>query len=349
MSSHIQKALILEEAKGPFVITTVDIPKPGPDEILVKVRAAALNPYDWAIQSGMLPNITFPVTVGVDIAGDVEEIGEGVQEYAKGDRVFFPGQLTKGYGGYQQYTLVPVRTVGKIPPHLSYAEAASIPLCFATAAFPLLRASPLGAGLNPTFDPKVSFSGETALVIGGGSSVGQFAIQILKYLGFSTIITYASAKHTDYLQSIGATHIVDRASISLTDLPAHLKQITSSLIKTIYVAIPFAPEAQDTAYASLAPGGAIAIAHPVPSKPEDAEAAEKKIYGVFASTHLPQNRNFGTLMWKEMPKLVHDGIIKPNRVEILPGGLNAVAGGVKRVQAGEVSGVKLVVNPQETE
>ncbi|KAJ7505088.1 hypothetical protein B0H11DRAFT_2343517 [Mycena galericulata] len=75
---------------------------------------------------------------------------------------------------YQQYVVIPSHLVGKIPPNIDYAEAATIPLGYATAAIGLLAAQPTGAGLNPTYDPKVSFSGHPAFVFGGSSSVGQF-------------------------------------------------------------------------------------------------------------------------------------------------------------------------------
>jgi len=207
--------------------------------------------------------------------------------------------------------------------------------------------------LNPTFDPKVSFAGEPALVIGGGTSVGQFAIQIFRYLGFSTIITYASSRHTDFLKSIGATHVIDRADVPFDAIPRIVKEITSKPIKFAYAAFVATPEGQNAAYACLAPNGTLACAHPAPPKYEDAEATGKTVIGVFASTHLPLNREFGTTMWKEMPKLVQDGTIKPNRVEILSGGLNAIADGCKRIfsggMSGSSSGIKLVVNPQETD
>ncbi|KIK57752.1 hypothetical protein GYMLUDRAFT_61156 [Collybiopsis luxurians FD-317 M1] len=345
----MQKAVVLKAVNTPLVVSDVPIPKPAYGEILVKVRAAALNPYEFHLQSGAGFPLSYPAVLGVDAAGDVEELGETVQGFAKGDPVFFPGELMKGHEAFQQYAVVPVWTVGKIPSHLSYAEASSIPLAFTTAAFPLLAKNAIGAGLNPSLDPKVKFSGQAALVIGGGSSVGQFAIQILKILGFSTIIAYASGKHTDYLISLGATHIVDRANVSFGALSDYLKGITSTPIKTIYVAYVSSPEVQAAAFACLAPNGVMGTAVPPFFKYPDDKPTGKRVFGSAASVHIPQHREFGALMWKILPQWVQDGVIKPNRVEILPGGLNAVPGGVKRLQNGDVSGVKLVVNPQETE
>lgn len=84
----LQKALILEQAKLPFVLGAVPIPSPGPGEILVKVKASALNPVDWAIQTLGILVTSYPTILGRDIAGDVEQLGEGVQGFSKGDRVY---------------------------------------------------------------------------------------------------------------------------------------------------------------------------------------------------------------------------------------------------------------------
>ena len=87
MAPPTQKALLLDAKFGKFVVDTIPVPKPGPGDILVKVKAAALNPVDWKIQKyGMLVE-TFPAILGLDISGDVEELGEGVTDFKKGDRV----------------------------------------------------------------------------------------------------------------------------------------------------------------------------------------------------------------------------------------------------------------------
>jgi NADPH:quinone reductase-like Zn-dependent oxidoreductase len=87
MAPRTQKALLLKSAKGPFTVETIDTPRPGPGEILVKVRATSLNPIDWKIQKyGSIVN-KYPAVVGIDPAGDVEELGEGVMGVSTGDRV----------------------------------------------------------------------------------------------------------------------------------------------------------------------------------------------------------------------------------------------------------------------
>lgn len=88
MTSTQQKALYLDSAGGEFVVKTKEIQKPGAGEVLVKIFATALNPADWKIQKFKPPFITeYPVVLGADAAGIVEEVGEGVTTFVKGDRV----------------------------------------------------------------------------------------------------------------------------------------------------------------------------------------------------------------------------------------------------------------------
>ncbi|KAJ3937477.1 MAG: chaperonin 10-like protein [Lentinula lateritia] len=350
LENRVQKALVLESPKTPFVLKTVPIPKPGPGEVLVKIIASGLNPVDWFIQSRDLfaPNTPYPAIIGLDMAGDVEEVGEGVKEISRGDRVFLEPKLNSNeYASHQKYALAPVEFLGKIPENLSYGQAACIPLTFSTAVYGLLPAHPVGMGLNPTFDDTVTYPSEVALVIGGSTSVGQYAIQILKYLGFGTIIVYASTKHTEYLKSLGATHFIDRNEISFADLPAALPKVCSQPIKIIYTAVT-SPEAQNAAYACLADDGKLAIATPRLVSWGDAEITTKKVYGVFGGPHIPPNREFGITLWKHLPRLLERGVFVPNRIEEIPNGLSGVVDGVKKYEKGEVNGVKLIVFPQDT-
>ena len=87
MAPLTQKALLLDAKFGKFVVDTIPVPKPGPGEILVKVKAAALNPVDWKVQKYGIFVEKYPAILGTDVAGDVEELGEGVTDFKKGDRV----------------------------------------------------------------------------------------------------------------------------------------------------------------------------------------------------------------------------------------------------------------------
>jgi NADPH:quinone reductase-like Zn-dependent oxidoreductase len=196
MSQTQQKALLLQSKQGSFVVSTVPKPLPTPPgELFVKILATGLNPIDFKVQEFgvFVPDDKYPVILGVDIAGDVEEIGDGVTGFKKGDRVFFNGIFSNEYTGYQQYTRVPAEIAYKvcaisftesseifaneaqIPAKLSYSEAATIALGFNTAAIGLYANDPIGLALNPTFSSDVKeFQSKAVLVIGGSSSIGQY-------------------------------------------------------------------------------------------------------------------------------------------------------------------------------
>ncbi|KAF5313950.1 hypothetical protein D9758_018684 [Tetrapyrgos nigripes] len=343
-----QKALLLEGKNGRFVVST--IPKPTSalaGELLIKVHAAALNPIDWYTQEGMFID-KYPAISGHDIAGEVEEVGDGVVGFKKGDRIMTQGMgwpFANEYGGFQQYARAVAELAAKIPQNITYSQAASIPLALATAAIGLYAESPNGAGLNPTFDTSVDYSGDTVLIIGGATSVGQFAIQLLRIVKFGHIITYASGKHQAYLKSLGATEFIDRKDVSFADLPGAVQRLTSAPIKVVFDGVG-KHDSTLTGYEILASGGNLVILDPEFETIKD-KGNDKNTVKVYGSVHPSATREFGKVMYKKLTELLEKDIV-PNRVEILPGGLAGIAPGLERMKAGTVSGVKLVAHPQET-
>ncbi|KAF5371150.1 hypothetical protein D9758_004254 [Tetrapyrgos nigripes] len=337
-----QKALVLESKQGRFVVSTRPKPTSVPaGELLVKIKASALNPVDWKIQAfGQLIE-KYPAVLGNDIAGEVETVGEGVTGFSKGDRVLFQGFFVNNeYAGFQQYTLAPAEI---IPENLSYTQAASVPLGLTTASVGLFSNEPAGLGLNPSFDANVKHSGPV-LVIGASTSVGQFSIQLLRLVKFSPIIAYASAHQFDYLKSLGATEFIDRKQVSFSDLPAAVKKITSEPIKVVYDAFSSA-DSQQAGYDILADGGTIIVTtgDQVKNKVDG-----KEVLAVFGSVHPPVNREFGKVQYRNLTKYLQDGTIVPNRTEELPNGLAGIPDGLERLKNDQVSGTKLISLPQET-
>ncbi|KIJ44824.1 hypothetical protein M422DRAFT_47183 [Sphaerobolus stellatus SS14] len=146
----LQKALVLPEAHGNFEIADVAIPKPGKGEILI--HSTTLNPVDCMILKYGFTHLIkdYPAILGLDSVGVVEEAGEGVTKFQKGDKAFHEGDFNTKVGTFQQYTIVFSEFVAKIPSNLSFDQVASIPLCIMTAAVGYYLET--GAGLQAPWD-----------------------------------------------------------------------------------------------------------------------------------------------------------------------------------------------------
>ncbi|KAK7040257.1 hypothetical protein VNI00_009723 [Paramarasmius palmivorus] len=344
----VQKALFLERKSSDFVVGTREIPKPGPNELLVKVQAAGLNPVDYKIQKTGLYIQEYPTVLGSDIAGDIEELGDGVDasKWPKGTRVFFQGWVAPNNAGFQQYTLIAADLVSKIPHHLSYSQAASIPVAFNCVGYGLLAPVPIGAGLNPNLDKDVKHTGQSVLVIGGNTAVGQYAIQYLKkVLDFTFVVAYASNSQAELLRTLGATHVIDRHQVSLGNLPNAFLEITSNARPPIVFDAFGAPEGQQAGYSLLADNGTLCT---VNQEQVQNKVEGKRAFGVVGSVHLtPEHRQFGLKWVKEVERLVSEGVIVPTRVEELPNGLAGIINGLERLQTNKTDGCKLIALPQD--
>lgn len=174
-------------------LTDQPIPKVGPDDVLVKVKSASVNPVDWKIMMGYLDPVLhtwFPVTPGWDVAGVVEQVGMDVPEFKVGDEVIaYARRDMVNDGTYAEYTTVPVRALARKPAALSWDEAASLPLAGLTAYQLLTR-----LGLQKD---------ETVLIHNAAGGVGIMGVQIAKHFGARVIAT-ASEKNHDFLRELGA-------------------------------------------------------------------------------------------------------------------------------------------------
>ncbi|KXN83321.1 Zinc-type alcohol dehydrogenase-like protein C2E1P3.01 [Leucoagaricus sp. SymC.cos] len=339
-----QTALFLDGLQGNLTLGATNILTPGPGQLLLKVKATALNPVDWKSQKhGILYN-TFPAILGTDAAGDVVAIGEGVTKFKIGDQVFCQGRFTKEYATFQEYTLADEWHLAKIPTNISYDQAATIPLCLATAFVGMYNVIPYGIGLvNPTTPTgQGHYKGIPFVVLGGASSVGQFAIQLAKLSGFSPIITTASLKHTSFLQSLGATYVLDR-NTPTSALKSQIAEITDNKsIQYIYDSIS-SSETQKTGIEILSPGGNLIVV----SSPS-VTSQDKRVTYVFALRSLDQNVELIKGVYAVLEEWLEKGVIQPNKVDLLPGGLAGIVEGLRKMEQNQVSGVKLVVRPEET-
>ncbi|KAJ7708821.1 chaperonin 10-like protein [Mycena rosella] len=351
--TRTQKALAITSKGGPFTLIRHAIPTPGPGDVLVKMQGVGLNPAEWKFQVGLFDDTEFinsyPAFLGTEGAGIVVEVGSDVSTINKGDRVLFQGWITAERTTFQEYALVEAELVARIPETLTTLQAAAIPMGLTTAALGLGHTFPAsvtgrgGAGLKPIWEDgaKGYYSGRAILIFGGASMVGQFTIQIAKYLGFSPIIVTSSLKHTDGLVSMGATHVIDRYT---TVVPAveKLKRELNVQIEVVYdaVHVPVTQAEVDL----MAPNGTLVGVFPAPDELQfrDGRRATSPI-GSFLLY-----KDLGKEMFARIQDFLQKGIIKPVSVEKLDRGLAGIAEGLGRLQRNEVSGKKLVVDPTET-
>src|SRR5204863_548679 len=166
------KALAIRRYRAPMETLELPRPDPGPGDLLVRVRAASVNPLDYKIRDGgvkvLLP-YSFPLTLGNDLAGDVEAVSPGVTKFKVGDAIY--SRLDKDrIGAIAEYALVRERAAAKKPARLDYVQAASLPLVGLTAWQALTDLAQLKAG-------------QKILIHAGSGGVGTFAIQLAKCLG----------------------------------------------------------------------------------------------------------------------------------------------------------------------
>ncbi|MFC9084978.1 NADP-dependent oxidoreductase [Nocardiopsis dassonvillei] len=193
------KAIALQQYGSADDLALVDLPDPkvAPSEVLIRVRAAGVNPVDWKLAAGGLDALfetDFPLIPGWDVAGVVEAVGPDAHEYQVGDEVY--GYARKDWaknGTYAELVSASVRMLAPKPRSLSWQESAGVPLAGLTALQSVERA---GVG-----------SGDTVLVHAAAGGVGAFGVQIAVARG-ARVIGTASERNHDFLRSLGAEPVV---------------------------------------------------------------------------------------------------------------------------------------------
>ncbi len=234
MSDPTMRAAIFHEHGGPEVVRMerVPVPRPGPGEVLVRVRACAMNHLDLWVRRGIPIETTMPHVGGCDIAGEIVEAGEGVDAARVGERVVINPSLWCGHcrdclrgeesqcatfrifgehtdGGFTEFVAMPADHVYAIPDALSFEEAAAIPISYMTAWRALRRAD-----LQP---------GEDVLVIGASGGTALAAVQIARMTGARVFAVTKGADKAARIRELGADVVYDRAE---TDWSAALYRET---------------------------------------------------------------------------------------------------------------------------
>lgn len=193
------KALVLKRYGGAGATEFADVPKPSikPDEILVKVRAAGINPVDNMIQKGLFKAILklkLPTIMGSDVAGVVVEAGSRVTRFKVGDAVF-ASTFDLGFGTLAEFVAVPERAAALKPANMDFVQAASVPMVGLTS----------WQALNEKAQVK---RGQKVFIPAGAGGIGTFAIQLAKHLG-AKVATTTSTGNVEFVRSLGADHVID--------------------------------------------------------------------------------------------------------------------------------------------
>jgi NADPH:quinone reductase-like Zn-dependent oxidoreductase len=234
------KAVRFAAYGGPEVLRydEVERPRPSAGQVLVRVAGTSFNPLDAALRAGFLQQVypvTLPHTPGLDVAGTVEALGDGVAGRASGDRVIGFLPITAA-GAAAEFVVAPAHVLTGAPHRLPLADAAAVP----TAALTAWQALFEHAGVR---------AGQRVLVNGAGGGVGGYAVQLAKRAG-AIVVATASPRSRDSVRAFGADQIVDYTATRLADAPIDPVDALLNLV--------MASESELAAWRDLvAPGGVV--------------------------------------------------------------------------------------------
>lgn len=260
------KAVRIHQYGGREVLSIDDIPVSdiAPDEVLVRVVAASINPVDWKVREGYLAQMiphALPLTLGWDVSGIVEAVGAGVTQWQPGDAVFSRPDLARN-GTYAEYVAIRAHECARKPRTISHVEAASLPLAGITAWEAMMDTAQVRAG-------------QRVLVQAGSGGVGSLAIQLVKAAG-ATVIATASGRNRALVESLGVDQFVDYTKEKVPEAVAPVDAVFDTI----------GGEVQEAAWSVLKPGG-IQVSIISPPSEEKARALGLRAGFVFIGPNAP--------------------------------------------------------------
>jgi NADPH:quinone reductase-like Zn-dependent oxidoreductase len=195
------RAAVYDEFGGPekVQVRNIDIPDVKEGEVLVRIKAAGVNPVDYVVREGYLKDFlpySFPIIPGWDVAGIVEERGFSARRFSVGQEVYaYARRPVVQYGTFAEYIVLPESYLAERPKSISWEETAGIPLVGLTAYQSLLDAGNLQEG-------------QTVLILGASGGVGSLGIQLAKVKG-ARVIAVASQKNHAFMRELGADETID--------------------------------------------------------------------------------------------------------------------------------------------
>jgi NADPH:quinone reductase-like Zn-dependent oxidoreductase len=306
------KAARIHSYGGTDAFVYEDAPRPvtGDDEALVRVHATTVNPFDCAARAGYVSayyNYTFPLILGLDVAGVVEAVGANVTSLAVGDEVYGRTDPARN-GAYAEYVTVPATQLAPKPKSLDFIHAAAVPHVLVTAWLALIQTANLSAG-------------QTILIHGAAGGVGHMSVQLAKLRGAHVIGT-SSANNLDFLRELGADHALDYNTTPFEDV-AHEVDVVLDTI---------GGETQERSWTCLKPGGI--LLSPI-QPPSEEIAIERGVRQQFIVAY-----RCDTELLSDFTNMIEAGQIKPTVSTILP--LQEVGRGHELVEARHTRG-KLVL------
>ncbi|MDX1653954.1 MAG: NADP-dependent oxidoreductase [Candidatus Competibacteraceae bacterium] len=309
------KAMVIDDFGGLDRLTLREMPDPVPaeDEIRIKIAYCGVNPVDWKLREGMLAEALpheFPLILGWEAAGTVDQLGGQVRDFRPGDRVYaYCRKPVVQWGTYCEYVTVKARVAAPAPANLELRQAAVIPLTGLTA-------------WQALFDFAGLAEGQTVLIHAGAGGVGSYALQYARYAKAGRIYTTAGEMNHDYVRDLGAQVPIDYRS---QDFVSALKAAEPAGVDVIFDTV--GGETQRHSYEVLKPGGVlVSIVDP----PDEGIAGR---YGVRAGYVFvePNGEQLRTIA-----RLFESGILHPPQIREMA--LEEAASAQEKSRAGHVRG-----------
>ncbi|MBD2123983.1 NADP-dependent oxidoreductase [Trichocoleus sp. FACHB-262] len=301
------KAVRIHAYGGPEVLAYEDVSVPAiaEDDVLIRVHAAAINPVDWKVREGYLQGFIdydLPLTLGWDVSGVVEAVGENVTTFKPGDEVYSRPDIKRD-GAYAEYIAVKASEVAFKPKTVDHIHAAAVPLAGITAWHCLFEAAGLTAG-------------QRVLIHAAAGGVGSYAVQFARWKRAHVIGT-ASARNQDFLFQLGADEIIDYQTTQFEDVVEPVDVVFDTV----------GGEVQERSWQVVKPGGMLVS---VISPPPEEKAATHQCRSAYVFIQPRAD-------WlSEIAQLIDSGQVKPIIETVLP--LSQAAEAHKLSQSGHTRG-----------
>lgn len=283
------KAVRIHAYGGIDALVYEDAPRPSPNgsEVLIRVHATSVNPFDLAVRAGYMAgyfNHTLPLILGTDVSGTVEAVSPGVTAFRRGDSVYARAGVTRD-GAYAEYVAMPTSDVAHKPPSLDHLQAAALPHVTLTAWQALFELADLAPG-------------QTILIHGAAGGVGHIAVQLARWRGARVIGT--ASRNLDFLAELGVDQAIDYTATAFETV-AHDVDVVLDTI---------GGDTQQRSWGVLKPGGILVS---VIQPPSAEEATAHGVRGAMVSSAPPIGKTLA-----EVAALVEAGHIKPHVGAVLP-------------------------------